>query len=76
MTTHTKPADGMTLAAFKAAREAIFAAAQSFDQVVADCRRCKHFELGDCKHFGAPVPAEFQAAPEQCEAWVFDGIPF
>jgi hypothetical protein len=76
MSAATGPADRMTLAAFLAAREAIFAAARAYDTVKPDCRSCANFEMGDCKHFGAPVPAEFQQQAGECEHWLYDGIPF
>lgn len=74
----TKPAaptDGMSLSAFLAARDAIFEAARRFD-LPADCTRCKHFDMGDCRHHGQPIPKEFQQLAEACQDWLFDGVPF
>jgi hypothetical protein len=74
----TKPAapvDGMSLAAFIAARDAIREAARKFD-LPADCTRCTHFEMGRCRKHDAEIPAEFQRQPEACPDWAFDGIAF
>ncbi len=70
------PTEGMSLAAFLAAKNAIFAAARSFDAVTPNCRSCLLFDMGHCKHYGAPIPAEFQQADSQCEHWAFDALPF
>jgi hypothetical protein len=72
----TTPRDGMTLAQFTAARDALRDALVKFEQASPTCARCAHFEMGDCKHFGVTPPPEFQKTPEACEAWVYDGVPF
>ncbi len=70
------PVDRMPLAAFLAAREAVFNAARAYEVVKPNCQSCSEFEMGHCKHFGAQIPKEFQTADSQCEHWTFDGIPF
>lgn len=70
------PTDRMTLPAFLAAREAVRSAAKAFELVRVDCRSCAHFQMGDCQHFGAPVPKDFQQQIEACPHWIYDGIPF
>lgn len=72
----TTPHDGMTLAQFQAARDALRGALEKFEAAAPTCARCTHFDMGDCKHFGGTPPPEFQKTPEACEAWVYDGIPF
>ena len=72
----TTPHDGMTLAQFTAAREALRGALAKFEEASPTCARCVHFDMGDCKHFGGTPPKEFQETPEACEAWVYDGIPW
>lgn len=72
----TAPQDGMTLVQFIAAREALRGALAQFERTAPTCQRCTHYDMGNCKKFGTPIPAEFQQQPEACVEWQFDGIPF
>lgn len=76
MSTHTEPADRMTLDAFLVAREAARKAAAAFERVKPDCRTCTHYDMGRCKQFDQDIPADFQKTPEACAGWEFDGVPF
>jgi hypothetical protein len=71
----TTPHDGMTLQEYQAARSALASALAKFDSVSPVCVRCVHFQLGECKKFGAAPPAEFQETPGACDSWTYDGIP-
>lgn len=76
MPTESSPRDGMTLAQFTAARDALRGALAKFEAVTPDCRSCTHFDMGTCAKFSQDIPADFQQQAEACAEWAFDGIPF
>jgi len=71
------PAPVLTRALLHAYRDALRSKLQELDAIRTTCRHCAHFSDGrTCAKFQAAPPVDFQAAPDACEAWEYDGIPF
>ena len=66
----------MNLHELKVTRQALHSQLQVYDRIKPSCNTCENLSGGQCSHFNATPPPEWQTGAQECAEWVYDSIPF